>query len=693
MARVPRLNGHVDRTIGKLPYGPEHVISTGIHRVPSSPRAKYVQIGVASVVIAIAIFSAGEWLSHQRAESLTRATLKLELNTFAHALKTEIDRSVDLGRGLAAVIAAREGMSAEDFEESCENLLLHEPKIRNIALVVGSVITYNCPLAQNAGTIGIDLRRRADQWHSFERMRLTGRPDVAGPVNLVQGGWSIIARVPIFIRSRGRPPVLWGALSMPLNMQGLFDQSGITDAAQLIDIAILGNRNASLAPEIIFGDPSVFDSTPVSVEIPFPDGAWQLAARVPLLGSDLTTDSPLHLATLLAAIMCGAMFFVVTLYADRRRRLEAESSRNRDLLHAFMENAPVAMYVKDVDGQYIDLNAEARRAFGIEERAYHGHTADEFFGPALARQLADDDIKVRGGAVVRAERNTGGKQAYAWEREIKFPVKDKEGNVVAIGGYVFDITAGKEAEIRMVRALRTAEDANRAKSEFLATMSHELRTPLNAIIGFSDVIQREVFGPINNPTYRGYINDIHVSGQQLLDLLGGIIDLSAVESGRIEVKREAVTAHEVLGDCRAIMEGMARERQHHLHIDDNTQEPCRADRRLLRQVLLNLVSNAAKYTRKGGDISVSTRDDGEMVTFCITDNGVGMSAAEIERAMQPFTRLGDTMRAEVGGSGIGLALVKRLVEAMNGHLQIKSEPGLGTTAEVSMPKAEPACTP
>lgn len=655
--------------------------------MPFSPRTKYVLIGIAAVAIAVAIFSAGEWLSRQRAEMLTRATLKSELNTFANGLRTEIDRSVDLGRGLAAVIAARDGISAEDFAESCENLLLHEPKIRNIALIVGSVITYNCPLSRNRGTIGIDLRQRPDQWASFERMRASGQPDVAGPVNLVQGGWSIIARIPIFIHSQGRPPVFWGALSMPLNMEGLFDQSGITDAAQLIDIAVRGNRNASLAPETLIGDPSVFDDDPVTVEIPFPDGAWKLAARVPLFGSGLATDSPLHLATFLAAIMCGAMFFVVSIYADRRRRLEAESNRNRDLLRAFMENAPVAMYVKDVDGRYIDLNAEARRAFDVGDRAYYGHTMDEFFDTAMAKDLADDDVKVRGGAVVRAERNTGLKQAYPWEREIKFPVKDKEGKVVAIGGYVFDITAGKEAEIRLVRALRTAEEANRAKSEFLATMSHELRTPLNAIIGFSDVIQREVFGPINNPTYRGYINDIHVSGQQLLDLLGGIIDLSAVESGRIEVKREVVTAHEVLGDCRAIMEGMARERQHHLRINDTVTAPCSADRRLLRQVLLNLVSNAAKYTRKGGDIEISSRDDDDMITFCISDNGVGMSAAEIERAMQPFTRLGDTMRAEVGGSGIGLALVKRLVEAMNGRLHIKSEPGQGTTAEVSMPKA------
>jgi two-component system cell cycle sensor histidine kinase PleC len=251
----------------------------------------------------------------------------------------------------------------------------------------------------------------------------------------------------------------------------------------------------------------------------------------------------------------------------------------------------------------------------------------------------------------------------------------------------YEIARRAEVESQLRLAMETAQQANRAKSHFLANMSHELRTPLNAIIGFSDILRREMFGSIGSSTYRSYATDIHKSGQLLYDLLGGIIDLSAVEAGHLDVKSESLTAEQVIDDCRAVLETLARERDHEFNLHVGTGAAILGDRRLLRQVIINLTSNAAKYTKKGGRIDVTVDERDDSVVFQVRDNGIGMEPADIERALQPFTRLGDPMRAEVGGSGIGLALVKRLVEAMRGSLVITSEPGIGTTVEVQLPKA------
>jgi PAS domain S-box-containing protein len=640
-----------------------------------------------SVSVAVVIFVAGEMLLHRDLQEAARERLRAELSFLAGRLSSEIAASEHLGRGYAAVIAVQGGMEKDEFNAACQQLMTNEPKIRNISLTVGTVITYNCPEAENASTIGVDLRSRPDQWPAFERMMLSGKPDVAGPVNLVQGGWAIITRTPIMMRTGNGTPEYWGAVSIPLRLEGLLAESGIAAASQRLEIAIRGNRNSSLAPEILFGDGTIFDRNPVTAAIAFPDGDWLLAGLPHADMQDHGLHRRQHVIVIVVALLGGLLLLVAGLYLDRRGRLESEASRNRDMLRAFMENSPIAMYVKDLDGRYLDLNAEARVAFNVGDQRYIGTTAADYFPPELARSLEADDNRVKAGEVIRTERKSPAFCNYEYEREIKFPVLDAAGKVVAIGGYVIDASASKESELRMVQALRHAEMANRAKSEFLATMSHELRTPLNAIIGFSDVMKSQMFGPIENAQYLDYVAKIHQSGTHLADLLGGIIDLSAVESGHLEVKLEPIQPGEVLKDCRAVTESLAREYQHELVVTNAARNTCRADRRLLRQVLLNLASNAAKYTRKGGRIELATEDRLDTVVFRVSDNGIGMAAADIERALQPFTRLGDPMRAEVGGSGIGLTLVKRLTEAMAGTLTIHSTPGKGTSVEIALPQA------
>lgn len=651
------------------------------------PKLKSLLIVAAAITVAALVFLIGEFAYQRDLALAAELRTKTQLDSLANRLLTEIAAGTDLGLGLAAVVAAEPAIGERKFTAICRTILAAQPKVRNIALIIGTTVKYNCPFTIPAATINRNLPNSDEPWGSFERLMQSDDAVVSGPLRLQSGDWLIVVRIPIRIKTETGLMTYWGAISLPLRLNGLLQQAGFIEATRGLDLAIRGNRQSMHAPEIIFGNPEVFTASRVEVPLPLPEGQWHLAARATPIPAGIQ-QTPQRLFVIIAAILCGTAILVAAPYVERRRRLEAEVSRNRDLLRALMRNSPIAMYVKDPEGHYLDLNDEAFRAYQIGEREFRGKTAVDFVKPELAAELARDDARALKGEVVRTERQSDASSRYLWEREIKFPVIDAAGKVIAIAGYVLDITSQKQAEARMMEALQRAEAANREKSKFLATMSHELRTPLNAIIGFSDVLRREMFGPIGNSTYRSYATDIHKSGQLLFDLLGGIIDLSAVEAGHLDIKPEPLAPGQVISDCRAILDALARERGHTLNIRVDTEDSCWGDRRLMRQVIINLTSNATKYTRKGGQIDVVVETAGDDVVFRVIDNGIGMAPGDIERALQPFTRLGDPMRAEVGGSGIGLALVKRLVEAMRGTLTITSAPDAGTTVAVSLPRAQ-----
>jgi signal transduction histidine kinase len=235
-----------------------------------------------------------------------------------------------------------------------------------------------------------------------------------------------------------------------------------------------------------------------------------------------------------------------------------------------------------------------------------------------------------------------------------------------------------------------AEDASRAKSEFLATMSHELRTPLNAIIGFSDVQRREMFGPIGHDRYREYAADIHSSGTHLLDLITSILDISKAEAGKLEVAPIDLDPRAVLDSTMPLIRGAAEAKRIHLSVARDEAPPlCHADPQALKQILLNLLSNAVKFTPPGGDVEVrlgALAPSG--LELVVRDSGIGIAAADLPRLMKPFEQASRGYAQRGGGTGLGLPLVDALVRLHGGSFHIDSEVGAGTTVTVRLP--EPA---
>ena len=235
---------------------------------------------------------------------------------------------------------------------------------------------------------------------------------------------------------------------------------------------------------------------------------------------------------------------------------------------------------------------------------------------------------------------------------------------------------------------RRAEEANLAKSRFLATMSHELRTPLNAIIGFSEIMKEELLGPLENASYKEYVTDIHSSGDHLLNLINEILDLSRVEAGRYELNEEVISIVDVLNDCNTLM--MLRAKNKDIKIKITTESGMNrvwADERAIRQIILNLMANAVKFTPQGGEINVlvgRTKGGGQYVS--VRDNGPGIPEEEIPIVLSPFGQGSLAIKSAEQGTGLGLPICQALINMHAGTLDLKSKLRVGTSVTVSLPK-------
>jgi two-component system cell cycle sensor histidine kinase PleC len=237
-----------------------------------------------------------------------------------------------------------------------------------------------------------------------------------------------------------------------------------------------------------------------------------------------------------------------------------------------------------------------------------------------------------------------------------------------------------------------AEEANQAKSKFLANMSHELRTPLNAIIGFSEIMESAMFGPLGAEKYTEYSRDIRESGQYLLDVINDILDMSKIEAGSVHFSPESVELDHILADSLRVVGGRASEKRLTLNAQIAAGVTLNADRRALKQIALNLLSNAVKFTPDGGAVTVRGRARGGMVTIAIEDNGIGIARDALHKLGRPFEQVESQLTKRHQGSGLGLAIAKSLVEMHGGAMRIRSVLGTGTAVVVRLPLEPRAAT-
>jgi len=375
---------------------------------------------------------------------------------------------------------------------------------------------------------------------------------------------------------------------------------------------------------------------------------------------------------------------------DRQRAADQAAAEGAAMYRFLADNAMDLITRHGADGRIRFASPASLSLLGLKPEALEGLAPAALVHPEDLRAIQAAFMEASyfsraATAEIRLKRADG---TYVWA-EIRCrpaaPAKGKAADIVAV---TRDITERKSQERALIEARDLAEGANRAKSSFLANMSHELRTPLNAIIGFSEVMTHEMFGPVGSPRYLEYSRLIHESGAHLLELINGILDMSKIEAGKFELSEEIFDLEEVAASCVRFVRQPAERAGVALKIAIAPgARTVFADKRAIKQVLVNLLANGVKFTPRGGEVRVTAGLDSRGVEIMVKDSGVGISARDLDRLGRPFEQVeGEHVRTKEG-TGLGLALVKAFASMHGGEATIESTLGIGTTVHVRLPYA------
>ena len=511
---------------------------------------------------------------------------------------------------------------------------------------------------------------------------LVGRPDPAEAVAIV--GLTAPALL-----------ALLGATRIPLSN---LEQAGLAVSACLIGyLAVLTGGVASplvvwfaLVPAeaaLAGGRPAVVRAGLVAGAVLLVVAGIEAAGALP--PSRLTVPLwEIYVVSVLAALVQAVL--VAAAAQDRQRAADMAAAEGAAMYRFLADNAMDLITRHSSDGRISFASPAAMALLGREP--------DEIEGLAPAALAHPDDLKLMqaafmesayfgraGAAEIRLKHQNGG---YVWAEVRCRPAAHGKGEPADIVAVTRDISERKAQEHALVEARDAAMAASRAKTAFLANMSHELRTPLNAIIGFSEVMIRELFGPVGSPRYQEYCRLIHESGGHLLELINSVLDMSKIEAGKFELYEELFDLNEVTNlavrfvKLQAERGGVAIS----VAIAPGAQRIF-ADKRAVKQMLVNLLSNGVKFTPRGGEVRVTAMVDARGLEIAVRDTGTGISRADLEKLGRPFEQVEGPQTRSKEGTGLGLALVKSLAVMHGGEAVLESALGEGTIVRLRLPFA------
>ncbi|RAU21160.1 histidine kinase [Paramagnetospirillum kuznetsovii] len=622
-------------------------------------------------------------LEVDRRDEAVRAELVTQLGAIRARLESALTEPLLISRGLVANIVQHDGIADREFSGLTSIMLADYPVIRNLTLARGTVIETVYPEAANQAVIGVDYRDRPDQWPMVERAIQTRRPVLAGPVKLIQGGTALIGRVPIYLSANAAGTQrFYGLISVVIDIPRVFAGAGIEAERLPIRLAIRGQDGLGGVGGMVWGDEATFADHPVEMDVHLPGGSWRLAG-LPKAGYDtdlrLTHFLGVFIAVLLALIWFGIAHYIVSLRTARWRASESEGR-----YRALVETAPMAVCAHR-DGEIFFVNEAAVQTLGASD-------ADQLIGTNIAdvvhpdyRDLARNrvDAVLGGGGrvpVVEQRFNTLDGRCIDVDVVAAWVMMDGEPAVLSV---FTDISQRRSAEIERESLVENLRRSNEDLLQFAYIASHDLQEPLRNVASYVQLLGRRYRGKLDQDADQ-FIDYAVAGTKRMQEMISDLLDYS-----RLSSESEGAQPTDSYAVVTRVLADMAETVRASGAIVDVGRLPVVQVRpHELARIFQNLIGNAIKYAKPGrpSQVRINARRDEREWMFSVSDNGIGISEDYRDKIFAMFQRL--HARDVYEGTGIGLAICRKLVQNIGGRIWFESTEGEGSTFFFTIPSAD-----
>ncbi|MBY5939089.1 ATP-binding protein [Marinobacter nauticus] len=594
-----------------------------------------------------------------------RAKWQGQVDDLSLQLRASILQNTQTVWGLAANVSVQPDINETQFKQLVSVIFKLAPELLNIGLAPGFVIKYIYPLQGNQAALGLDLRTQSLSREQMALLLETRRAVFNGPINLVQGGQGLAARIPIFENQSDKP---WGVISAILDLERLYASIGLNTMPPEFQFVLSTTGISSINQGIFFGPQNINWQSPVSSTMSMPGFSWHLYAQ-PDDGWPNYPASPWLLRSILAlttlTIIAGTLWITALIIHDRKMQRR---------FWGLFDLAPFGIALYDaIDGELLQANPSFTRILGSKGVAlsYFDAIYDSSGKPKNSQHGVSSTLATH--------FRFSGLEGF-------FPIRNNAFIPIMLHGFRLDLQ-GKESVIWIiVEDISQRKEAERLKSEFISTVSHELRTPLTSISGALSLLTTNAVGELSGKAQQ-LLKIAQRNSDQLGFLINDLLDIEKLIAGKMDFNVIEFPVSEAITESLENIQNYATEKNITLNAQELSTTTVKADKQRLAQALNNILSNAIKFSPVNGQIRIWTKLHGQGLRIYVQDEGPGIAPEFRERMFQKFSQADSSDRRSKGGTGLGLAITKELMARMEGDVDFTSEAGQGATFWLEVPAA------